>query len=111
MVHSFRSSSEAKDPVPSNGGGSFAVSAAQDDRVGIIIQSAQQVGPAIFGSLSVMIASFMPVFLLTGPEGKLFKPLAYTKTFAMVGASVLAITLVPVLMTYRSVRARDQRQH
>jgi Cu(I)/Ag(I) efflux system membrane protein CusA/SilA len=65
-----------------------------------IIASAQQVGPAIFGSLLVMIASFLPVFLLTGREGKLFTPLAYTKTFAMVGASVLAITLVPVLMTW-----------
>jgi Cu(I)/Ag(I) efflux system membrane protein CusA/SilA len=70
------------------------------ERVAIIIQSAQQVGPAIFGSLLVMIASFMPVFLLTGREGKMFKPLAYTKTFAMVGASVLAVTLVPVLMTF-----------
>lgn len=70
------------------------------NRVQTIIRSAQQVGPAIFGSLLVMIASFMPVFLLTGREGKLFKPLAYTKTFAMVGASVLAVTLVPVLMTY-----------
>jgi len=66
----------------------------------IIIHSAQQVGPAIFGSLLVMIASFMPVFLLTGREGKLFHPLAYTKTFAMIGASILAITLVPVLMTF-----------
>ena len=69
-------------------------------RIDIIIHSAQQVGPAIFGSLLVMIASFMPVFLLTGREGKLFHPLAYTKTFAMIGASVLAITLVPVLMTF-----------
>jgi copper/silver efflux system protein len=69
-------------------------------RVDIIIASAQQVGPAIFGSLLVMIASFLPVFLLTGREGKLFTPLAYTKTFAMVGASILAITLVPVLMTW-----------
>ncbi|HUP61940.1 MAG TPA: efflux RND transporter permease subunit [Thermoanaerobaculia bacterium] len=69
-------------------------------RVDIIIDSAKQVGPAIFGSLLVMIASFMPVFLLTGREGKLFHPLAYTKTFAMIGASVLAITLVPVLMTF-----------
>ncbi|HEX6086746.1 MAG TPA: CusA/CzcA family heavy metal efflux RND transporter [Thermoanaerobaculia bacterium] len=69
-------------------------------RVPIIIESAQQVGPAIFGSLLVMIASFMPVFLLTGREGKMFKPLAYTKTFAMIGASVLAVTLVPVLMTF-----------
>jgi copper/silver efflux system protein len=69
-------------------------------RVEIIIRAAQQVGPAIFGSLLVMIASFLPVFLLTGREGKLFHPLAYTKTFAMIGASVLAITLVPVLMTF-----------
>jgi Cu(I)/Ag(I) efflux system membrane protein CusA/SilA len=70
------------------------------ERIPTIIRSAQQVGPAIFGSLLVMIASFMPVFLLTGREGKMFKPLAYTKTFAMVGASVLAVTLVPVLMTF-----------
>ncbi|HYH09010.1 MAG TPA: CusA/CzcA family heavy metal efflux RND transporter [Thermoanaerobaculia bacterium] len=75
-------------------------SALDDTRTAIIIDSAQQVGPAIFGSLLVMIASFLPVFLLTGREGKLFTPLAYTKTFAMIGASVLAITLVPVLMTF-----------
>ena len=75
-------------------------SALVDTRTAIIIDSAQQVGPAIFGSLLVMIASFLPVFLLTGREGKLFTPLAYTKTFAMIGASVLAITLVPVLMTF-----------
>ena len=70
------------------------------NRVVTIIRASQQVGPAIFGSLLVMIASFLPVFLLTGREGKLFTPLAYTKTFAMIGASVLAITLVPVLMTF-----------
>jgi copper/silver efflux system protein len=70
------------------------------NRVATIIEAAQQVGPAIFGSLLVMIASFAPVFLLTGREGKLFHPLAFTKTFAMIGASVLAITLVPVLMTF-----------
>lgn len=70
------------------------------DRIGTIIRSATQVGPAIFGSLLVMIVSFLPVFLLTGQEGKLFRPLAFTKTFAMAGASILAITLVPVLMTF-----------
>jgi Cu(I)/Ag(I) efflux system membrane protein CusA/SilA len=69
-------------------------------RLATIIRASQQVGPAIFGSLLVMIASFLPVFLLTGREGKLFTPLAYTKTFAMIGASLLAITLVPVLMTF-----------
>jgi len=90
--------------------GSFGVYAPQDDRVSIIIQSAQQVGPAIFGSLLVMIASFMPVFLLTGREGKMFKPLAYTKTFAMVGASVLAVTLVPVLMTF-FMKGRMRPEH
>jgi copper/silver efflux system protein len=70
------------------------------DRIGTIIASAQQVGPAIFGSLLVMIVSFFPVFLLTGQEGKMFLPLAFTKTFAMIGASLIAITLVPVLMTF-----------
>ncbi len=75
-------------------------SALHDDRVAIVVASAKQVGPAIFGSLLVMIASFLPVFLLTGREGKMFAPLAYTKTFAMIGASVLAITLVPALMTF-----------
>jgi copper/silver efflux system protein len=79
-------------------------------RIAIIIESAQQVGPAIFGSLLVMIASFMPVFLLTGREGKMFKPLAYTKTFAMVGASVLAVTLVPVLMTF-FMKGRMRPEH
>lgn len=78
----------------------LAERADDSSRKSIIIASAQQVGPAIFGSLLVMIASFLPVFLLTGREGKMFAPLAYTKTFAMIGASVLAITLVPALMTF-----------
>ena len=69
-------------------------------RTEAIIRASKQVGPAIFGSLLVMIVSFFPVFFLTGQEGKLFRPLAYTKTFAMIGASILAITLVPVIMTF-----------
>jgi Cu(I)/Ag(I) efflux system membrane protein CusA/SilA len=88
----------------------LAERANDEDRVATIIRSAQQVGPAIFGSLLVMIASFLPVFLLTGREGKLFHPLAYTKTFAMIGASVLAITLVPVLMTF-FMRGRIRPEH
>ncbi len=92
--------SEAKDLPTRNGEGPSPSTRLRMTRTAIIIESAQQVGPAIFGSLLVMIASFMPVFLLTGREGKLFTPLAYTKTFAMIGASVLAITLVPVLMTF-----------
>jgi copper/silver efflux system protein len=84
----------------------------RERRVETIIRAAQQVGPAIFGSLLVMIASFLPVFLLTGREGKLFHPLAYTKTFAMIGASVLAITLVPVLMTiFLRGRMRPEAQN
>lgn len=69
-------------------------------RTEAIIRASKQVGPAIFGSLLVMVVSFFPVFFLTGQEGKLFRPLAYTKTFAMIGASILAITLVPVMMTF-----------
>ncbi|MBN1945835.1 MAG: efflux RND transporter permease subunit [Bradymonadales bacterium] len=66
----------------------------------IISSAARQVGPAIFFSMLIIITSFAPVFLLTGQEGKLFHPLAWTKTFAMIGASLLSITLVPVLMTF-----------
>ena len=80
------------------------------ERIAIIIASAQQVGPAIFGSLLVMIASFLPVFLLDGREGKMFRPLAYTKTFAMIGASLLAITLVPAMMTF-FMRGRMRPEH
>ncbi|MBX7152067.1 CusA/CzcA family heavy metal efflux RND transporter [bacterium] len=63
------------------------------------IQSAKQVGRAIFFSELIILVSFLPVFLLTGQEGKLFIPLAFTKTFVMIGASVVVITLIPVLMT------------
>src|SRR5205814_10052398 len=57
-----------------------------------------QVGPALFFSLAVITVSFLPVFTLEDQEGRLFKPLALTKTFAMGGAALLSITLVPVLM-------------
>jgi Cu(I)/Ag(I) efflux system membrane protein CusA/SilA len=66
--------------------------------VTVLIDSARQVGRPVFFSLVVIITSFMPVFLLEGEEGRMFRPLAITKTAAMVGASLLAITLVPVLM-------------
>ncbi len=69
-----------------------------EERIAIIIASAQQVGRPIFFSLVIIVLSFLPIFLLTGQEGKLFHPLASTKTFAMIGAAVLSITLVPVLM-------------
>lgn len=69
-------------------------------RLEIIIMSAKQVGRAIFFSLMIIVLSFVPVFLLTGQEGRLFHPLAFTKTFSMAASALIAITLVPVLMYY-----------
>ena len=65
-----------------------------------LIAAAKEVGPALFFSLLVIVASFLPVFALEDQEGRLFKPLAYTKTFAMAGGALLSVTLVPVLMLY-----------
>jgi Cu(I)/Ag(I) efflux system membrane protein CusA/SilA len=64
----------------------------------LILEAAKEVGPSLFFSLLVITVSFLPIFALTGESGRLFKPLAYTKTFAMAGASLLAITLVPIMM-------------
>ena len=66
----------------------------------IIMRAAKEVGPALFYSLLIITVSFLPVFSLQEQSGRLFKPLAYTKTFAMAASSVLAITIVPVLMTF-----------
>ena len=68
------------------------------DRWEVARASAVQVGPALFFSLLIITASFLPVFALEQQEGRLFKPLAFTKTFAMAGAALLSVTLVPVLM-------------
>ena len=64
----------------------------------VITDAAAEVGPALFLSLLIITFSFIPVFTLQGQEGKLFGPLAFTKTYAMAGAAILSITLVPVLM-------------
>ena len=66
----------------------------------IVAKSASEVGPALFFSLLIITVSFLPVFILEAQEGKMFAPLAYTKTFAMAAAAGLAITLIPVLMGY-----------
>ena len=71
-----------------------------EERVAIIEKSSQQVGPGVFNSTIIVVASFLPVFLLTGMEGKLFHPLAWTKTFILLIDAVLAITLTPVLITF-----------
>lgn len=66
----------------------------------IILEAAQEVGPALFYSLLIITVSFLPVFVLGEQSGRLFKPLAYTKTFSMGMSSILAITVIPVLMFY-----------
>ena len=68
------------------------------DRTEVVIGAARELGPPIFGSLLVIAISFLPVFTLEAQEGRLFKPLAYTKTFSMAFASLLSVTLVPALM-------------
>ncbi len=71
-----------------------------ENRWEIVAKSASEVGPALFFSLLIITVSFVPVFTLEAQEGRMFSPLAYTKTYAMAAAAVLAITLVPVLMGY-----------
>jgi Cu(I)/Ag(I) efflux system membrane protein CusA/SilA len=79
-------------------GGSEAVKG--ERRWEIVREAAGEVGPALFFSLLVITVSFLPVFTLEAQEGRLFKPLAYTKTFAMAASALLAITVVPVAMGY-----------
>jgi Cu(I)/Ag(I) efflux system membrane protein CusA/SilA len=67
-------------------------------RIQLIIDACREVGPALFFSLMIITVSFLPVFALEAQEGRLFHPLAFTKTFAMAGAALLSVTLVPVLM-------------
>ena len=81
-----------------------------DERWRIVTDAAVEVGPALFFSLLIITLSFIPVFALQAQEGRLFAPLAYTKTYAMAAAAGLAVTLIPVLMGYL-VRGRipDER--
>ncbi|WP_371193994.1 efflux RND transporter permease subunit [Glaciecola sp. SC05] len=72
----------------------------KENRWQVVIDSATEVGPALFFSLLIITVSFVPVFTLEAQEGRMFSPLAYTKTYAMAAAAALAITLVPVLMGY-----------
>ena len=79
------------------------------ERLRVVVESAKEVGPALFFSLLIITASFLPVFTLEGQEGRLFKPLAFTKTFAMAAASLLSVTLVPVTMSL-FIRGRIYRE-
>lgn len=79
-------------------------------RIAIIINAASEVGPALFFSLLIITLSFIPVFTLEAQEGKLFAPLAFTKTYAMAAAAGLSVTLIPVLMTL-FIRGRIRPEH
>jgi Cu(I)/Ag(I) efflux system membrane protein CusA/SilA len=79
-------------------------------RVEILIEAASEVGPALFFSLLVITVSFLPIFTLENQEGRLFGPLAFTKTFAMAAAAILSVTLVPALMVI-FVRGRIVPEH
>ena len=79
-------------------------------RAEVLIDAAVEVGPALFFSLLIITVSFLPIFALEAQEGRLFKPLAYTKTFAMAAAALLSVTLVPALMML-FVRGRIVPEH
>ena len=82
------------------------------DRWSLIIKASKEVGPALFYSLLIITFSFMPVFTLQQQEGRLFKPLAFTKTYAMAASALLAITVVPVLMGYFiRGKIRSEKRH
>lgn len=78
----------------------------------IILDAAKEVGPALFYSILIITVSFLPVFVLGEQSGRLFKPLAYTKTFAMAASAILAVTVIPVLMTiFIKGRIRAERDN
>ena len=72
----------------------------EEDRLAVITKSSKQVSRGVFFATVIIITSFLPVFMLTGQEGKLFHPLAYTKTFIMIVDALLVITLAPVLISF-----------
>ncbi|MBY3441238.1 efflux RND transporter permease subunit [Rhizobium laguerreae] len=79
-------------------------------RIDILVEAASEVGPALFFSLLIITVSFLPIFTLESQEGRLFGPLAFTKTFAMAAAALLSVTLVPALMVF-FVRGRIVPEH
>jgi len=82
------------------------------DRKELVIESARELGPSVFGALLVLTIAFLPVFALQGEEGRLFRPLALAKTFSMAFASLFAITLVPALMvTLLRGKVRPEREN
>jgi Cu(I)/Ag(I) efflux system membrane protein CusA/SilA len=85
-------------PVPPDDGRFPTSLLTSQERWGVVVRSSKEVGPALFFSLLIITVSFLPVFALEAQEGRLFKPLAWTKSLAMASASLLSVTLVPVTM-------------
>ena len=98
------------DALPAARGERASVEPTSEERWRIITDAAVEVGPALFFSLLVITLSFVPVFALEAQEGRLFAPLAFTKSYAMAASAILAVTLVPVLMGY-FVRGRIPREN
>ena len=94
VENGYRHLSERPNPPPA---GESSSAIPEPERRKILINGAKQVGPALFFSLIIIVVSFLPVFLLEAQEGRMFRPLAWTKTLAVGFSSLLAITLVPVL--------------
>jgi Cu(I)/Ag(I) efflux system membrane protein CusA/SilA len=86
------------EPVPAEEGRIPTSLLSSRERWDLVVRSSKEVGPALFFSLLIITVSFLPVFALEAQEGRLFKPLAWTKSLAMAGASLLSVTLVPVAM-------------
>lgn len=108
VENGYRHLSEAQHEASQKG-----ESVSEPDRQRILLSAAKQVGRPIFFSLIIIIVSFLPVFLLESQEGRMFRPLAYTKSFAIAFSSVLAITVVPVLMVLfiRGKRLRPEENN
>ena len=84
----------------------------ETERLEIIEKSSKQVSRGVFYSTIIIITSFLPVFMLTGQEGKLFHPLAYTKTFIMLVDAILVVTLAPVIISFfMKGRFRDEKHN
>jgi Cu(I)/Ag(I) efflux system membrane protein CusA/SilA len=108
VENGYRHLSEAQHEASQKGG-----SVSEPERQRILLSAAKQVGRPIFFSLIIIVVSFLPVFLLESQEGRMFRPLAYTKSFAIAFSSVLAITVVPVLMVLfiRGKRLRPEENN
>jgi len=108
VENGYRHLSEAQHEASQKG-----ESVSEPERQRILLSAAKQVGRPIFFSLIIIVVSFLPVFLLESQEGRMFRPLAYTKSFAIAFSSVLAITVVPVLMVFfiRGKRLRPEENN